>query len=78
MHDVKCIKTLFINFTLCTPITMTCHHTRLDDLIYSRQNWYHSLPLSLPLSLPIYTRRQINYSTTGDNGEATVHPVATS
>lgn len=60
----------------------TCHPNGLDDLIYSsRQVWYHSFPLSLPppsVSAPTYTRRQINYSTTGDNGETTVHPVATS
>lgn len=51
MHDGKQNKTLFITFTLRTPIMVTYHHTRLDDLIYSRQMWYHSLPLSLSLCL---------------------------
>lgn len=66
----------FINFAPRTPIMETWHPTRLDDLIYSRQIWYHSLPLSLfPFCLcPVYTRRQINYPTTDGNGETTVHP----
>lgn len=56
VHDVKHNQGNLHKFALCTSIMDTCHPSGLDDLIYSRQVWYHSFPLSLPSSLCVCAR----------------------